>query len=175
MTARDEIIFDKKDAFEEADEAADSAGGGVQKDVIHIRVQQRNGRKCITSVQGLNEQYDLKKVMKEMKGLFNTNASVTTHDEFGKIIQMQGDQRDNIKTFLCKNGLAPKDKIVVHGFWRTRVEALCHSEPLLLHDVQTTCQSQGQLNFYCTRVGERLLQPYSFWFPLDILALLAYE
>ena len=27
--------------------------------MIHIRIQQRNGRKTLTSVQGLSEQYDL--------------------------------------------------------------------------------------------------------------------
>ena len=30
--------------------------------MIHIRIQQRNGRKTLTSVQGLSEQYDLKLV-----------------------------------------------------------------------------------------------------------------
>ena len=31
--------------------------------MIHIRIQQRNGRKTLTSVQGLSEQYDLKYVL----------------------------------------------------------------------------------------------------------------
>ena len=31
--------------------------------MIHIRIQQRNGRKTLTSVQGLSEQYDLKLVL----------------------------------------------------------------------------------------------------------------
>lgn len=34
---------------------------------IHIRVQQRNGRKCITTVQGIDAALDLKKVLKVIK------------------------------------------------------------------------------------------------------------
>jgi len=49
------------DAFE------DDADATTQKDLIHIRVQQRNGRKCITTVQGLSEQLDLKKIIKAVK------------------------------------------------------------------------------------------------------------
>jgi len=31
---------------------------------VHIRVQQRNGRKCITTVAGLGEDLDMKKILK---------------------------------------------------------------------------------------------------------------
>ncbi len=34
---------------------------------IHVRVQQRNGRKCITTVQGLSDEVDPKKVIKAVK------------------------------------------------------------------------------------------------------------
>lgn len=34
---------------------------------MHIRVQQRNGRKCITTVQGLNAELDMKKIVKAIK------------------------------------------------------------------------------------------------------------
>ena len=39
----------------------------AQKDLVHIRMQQRNGRKCITTVQGLNPELDMKKIVKAIK------------------------------------------------------------------------------------------------------------
>ena len=43
--------------------AADSDAGGY----VHVRVQQRNGRKCLTTVQGLPDAFDLKKIIKALK------------------------------------------------------------------------------------------------------------
>ena len=37
---------------------------------MHVRVQQRNGRKSLTTVQGINPKVDLKKVVKGLKGKF---------------------------------------------------------------------------------------------------------
>lgn len=34
---------------------------------IHIRIQQRNGRKTLTTVQGVPNEYDLKKILKVLK------------------------------------------------------------------------------------------------------------
>ena len=34
---------------------------------IHIRIQQRNGRKTLTTVQGINPEFDLKKIVKVAK------------------------------------------------------------------------------------------------------------
>ena len=44
-------------------------GGGtvVQEGYIHIRIQQRNGRKTLTTVQGIAEAYDKKKIAKVCK------------------------------------------------------------------------------------------------------------
>ena len=47
MTEAEIQNFDAFDAFDDADEKQ----GDQSK--VHIRVQQRNGRKCITTVQGL--------------------------------------------------------------------------------------------------------------------------
>ena len=44
----------------------DDAGGpnGSSKDsLIHVRIQQRNGRKTLTTVQGLKDEYDKKKIL----------------------------------------------------------------------------------------------------------------
>ncbi len=46
-----------------------------EADLIHIRVQQRNGRKCITTVQGLDSALDLKKILKAIKKAECCNGS----------------------------------------------------------------------------------------------------
>jgi len=48
-------IFNDFDAF--TDNNTDNIS--PQKDIVHIRIQQRNGRKTLTTVQGLSEEYDL--------------------------------------------------------------------------------------------------------------------
>lgn len=45
----------------------DKEDGGVQSGLVHVRVQQRNGRKTLTTVQGLSEEYDKKKLVKAFK------------------------------------------------------------------------------------------------------------
>ena len=38
-----------------------------QEGLIHIRIQQRNGRKTLTTVQGISDKYDKKKLVKYFK------------------------------------------------------------------------------------------------------------
>jgi translation initiation factor 1 (eIF-1/SUI1) len=99
-------------------------------------LQQRNGRKTLTTVQGLPDKYDPKKLLKAMKKEFACNgtvvSSVDSDDEdapapaaqggkvaqdFGKILQLQGDQRTKVKDFLVGSGLVStkeaKDTIVM--------------------------------------------------------------
>ncbi|KAF5405123.1 Translation initiation factor SU [Paragonimus heterotremus] len=66
---------------------------------VHIRIQQRNGRKTITTVQGLHEKFDKKKILKQCKKDFACNGTVVEHDEYGEVIQLQGDQRDHMKKY----------------------------------------------------------------------------
>ncbi|KAI2797881.1 Eukaryotic translation initiation factor 1b [Blomia tropicalis] len=40
---------------------------GAQDGLIHIRIQQRNGRKTLTTVQGIAENFDKKKIVKACK------------------------------------------------------------------------------------------------------------
>lgn len=39
----------------------------IQDGLVHIRIQQRNGRKTLTTVQGLSAEYDLKKIVRSCK------------------------------------------------------------------------------------------------------------
>jgi hypothetical protein len=44
------------------DEMDEELGGGFQSNLVHIRLQQRTGRKTLTTVQGLADVFDKKKV-----------------------------------------------------------------------------------------------------------------
>ncbi len=46
---------------------------------------------------------------------FACNGTVVDDEELGRVIQLQGDQRLKISTFLTEEGL-PKSMIKLHGF-----------------------------------------------------------
>jgi len=103
------------DPFAEGDPLRDTDDVGSQNDYIHIRIQQRNGRKTLTTLQGLPKQYDPKKVLKAFKKEFACNGTVVDDVEAGQVIQLQGDQRQKIFSFLVEAEI-PKATIKVHGF-----------------------------------------------------------
>merc|ERR1712223_180284 len=88
----------------------------VQDGLVHIRIQQRNGRKTLTTIQGLSSDYDLKKIVRACKKEFACNGTVIEHPEYGEVLQLQGDQRTKICGWLTKSGLVRSDQLKVHGF-----------------------------------------------------------
>ncbi|KAJ9672044.1 hypothetical protein PVL29_025615 [Vitis rotundifolia] len=101
------------DPFAEAN-AEDSGAGS--KDYVHIRIQQRNGRKSLTTVQGLRKEFSYNKILKDLKKEFCCNGTVVQDPELGQVIQLQGDQRKNVSTFLVQAGIVKKEDIKIHGF-----------------------------------------------------------
>ncbi|TFL07363.1 eukaryotic translation initiation factor 1 [Pterulicium gracile] len=87
---------------EEGDPLGETKDVGSQQNYIHIRVQQRNGRKTLTTLQGLPKEYDTKKILKAFKQEFACNGTLIDDEEMGKVIQLQGDQRQHIFDFLIK-------------------------------------------------------------------------
>jgi translation initiation factor SUI1 len=95
---------------------------------VHVRIQQRNGRKCVTTIQGLEDDLDLKRICKAMKRSFNCNGNVAEDDEMGDVIQLQGDQRDNSKEWLLAQEIilpADADRIVIRERACTRARRAC--------------------------------------------------
>ncbi|NBO60672.1 MAG: hypothetical protein EBU82_06845 [Flavobacteriia bacterium] len=91
----------------------------ITKNKYHIRVQQRNGKKCITTLDGLEEDLDLKRICKAMREAFSCNGNIKMKDDETGVIQLQGDQRENIKQWLLDMEIILKnevDRIVIHGF-----------------------------------------------------------
>lgn len=99
-------------------DAFEDAGDGAQQsaDKVHVRVQQRSGRKCITTVAGLADDLDIKRICKAFKKNFSCNGAVQKDEESGEVIQLSGDQRTNVKEFLVDQEICHADTIVLHGF-----------------------------------------------------------
>ena len=85
---------------------------------IHIRMQQRNGRKCITTISNLEFDLDQDRICKALKKLFDCGGSVETDKMGNEVIQLQGDHRIRIKEWLIKQEIVSKseaERIIVHG------------------------------------------------------------
>ncbi|KAL4293244.1 uncharacterized protein DS421_18g612810 [Arachis hypogaea] len=113
MSELDAQIPTTFDPFAEAN-AEDSGAGS--KEYVHIRIQQRNGRKSLTTVQGLKKEFSYNKILKDLKKEFCCNGTVVQDPELGQVIQLQGDQRKNVSTFLVQAGIVKKEHIKIHGF-----------------------------------------------------------
>jgi len=103
--------FEQYDPFADTGDNADQTQG-----YVHVRIQQRNGRKTLTTVQGIPQEYDPKVILKTLKKDFATNGSIVKDKELGEIIQFQGDQRKKIQDFLVATLQVDKAKVKVHGF-----------------------------------------------------------
>ena len=96
--------MDKTDLFDDAAGETTTAPGEKKKrrDIVHIRNQQRNGRKSLTTIQGLAEDLDLVKILKVMRKMFSTNGTILKDEEMGEIIQLQGTRAEIIaQSDLC--------------------------------------------------------------------------
>ena len=78
-------------------------------------MQQRNGRKCITTIQGLADDLDIKKITRAIKKTYQCNGSVNIDEDHGEIAQFSGDQRSNCSKFLVEQEICHLDQIVIHG------------------------------------------------------------
>lgn len=84
------------------------------KNRIHIRLTQRNGRKSLTTVEGLPGNY-AENLLKQSRKLFSCGGKLIK-TENGLILSLQGDHRQNLYKLLISEGLYNKDEIFVHGY-----------------------------------------------------------
>lgn len=83
---------------------------------VHIRIQQRNGRKTLTTVQGVPNEFDPKKLLKFFRKEFACNGTLVEDEDLGQVIQLQGDHRSAISTMLVEDVGLGKETIKIHGF-----------------------------------------------------------
>ena len=83
---------------------------------VHIKVQSSRGRKKLTTCSGIPAEINLPKLLKALKKEFATNGLIREHSEHGKIIQLQGDQREVLRSFLVRESIVPSSKTQTHGY-----------------------------------------------------------
>ena len=115
MAALQNMMFQQSNVFDDEDNH-ESGQQRRPRSIVHIRVQQRNGKKSITTVQGLADDLDLVKILKALKKTLNTNGTILNDEEFGEILNMQGDQRKAIAEFFCTYRICEPSEIKIHGF-----------------------------------------------------------
>ena len=89
---------------------------------IHIRIQKRNGKKCITIIEGLDvhltkQNISGKSVLKNWKKNLNCNGSIKKNpeDKNSLIFQLTGDHKKNIKDYLINIIKIDSHNIITHG------------------------------------------------------------
>lgn len=89
---------------------------------VHITIQQRNGRKCWTFIEGLDKLMDnennsditkyLENLSKQLKKKFNCSVCVKIPEN---ILQMSGDHREGLKEYLTSKNICEQSQIKIHG------------------------------------------------------------
>ena len=85
------------------------------KNIVTISVNKRNGRKCITSVIGMAEDLDLKKILSYIKKKLNCNGSIVIDEKHGEVMLFTGDQKEHIYDFLIQQEICKKNEIIIKG------------------------------------------------------------
>lgn len=96
------------DAFDEEEE--------YEIQIVHIWLRQRNGKKCVTEVNGLAPDLNIDKIMKCWRKDFHCSVSKAMNEDKEKIIKLQGDKRDLILNFLILENIIAKQYIKLHGY-----------------------------------------------------------
>lgn len=114
-TEKEQVIFNSmNNLLDELDEEESGQQQILQDQHVHIRTQQRNGRKCITLIQNMPAEYDLKKLVKALRKTYACNGAVVEHQVYGEVVILQGDKRMAIHEFLTKVGLVKAENIKFH-------------------------------------------------------------
>ena len=115
----DELVITDQNNFTIGADTTQTENKGKAADkhqFIHLHFVKRNARQSLTSVRGMPDDLDLKKLTKHFKKAWCCNGSTKNNPEYGDIIQLQGDHRRDIFKFLIEEGIAVKEDIKIHGY-----------------------------------------------------------
>lgn len=119
----------------------------TREEKVHVRIQQRSGKKCITTIEGLATDLDVKKICKAFKRNFNCNGAIRTitNSDDDHRDDEHDDHYDNEEDENNENekgrgrGRDRKQVIQLSGDQRTKVmdflvdQEICHSTSIVLH------------------------------------------
>ncbi|OEL12784.1 Protein translation factor SUI1-like protein, partial [Dichanthelium oligosanthes] len=113
-----ELLLTSFDPFTDAERGDDEDGGAPatpRDDVVHLRTQQCNGRKSLTTVQGLSAAYNYAKILQDLKRELCCSGIVVEDEDLGNVVQLQGDDRKAVAAFLVKAGIVTKANVKIHS------------------------------------------------------------
>lgn len=115
------LLIVSTDPFADADKGA---GEAVQDGLVHIRIQQRNGRKTLTTIQGLSAEYDLKKIVRHCKKV-KENQNFPADFLLNRVVldrnlPATAQWLSTLNTERCSNSKETSGRIFVNG-WPKRV------------------------------------------------------
>lgn len=88
----------------------------LHREIVHLRIQKRSGRKHITTITGLGQDLDFVRLLKAFKKNFKCIGSLDIQNEDVIAIKLSGDQRDNVRDFLLKEEIITDENcIIIHG------------------------------------------------------------
>jgi translation initiation factor SUI1 len=104
--------------------------------MLALTPAERNGRKTLTTIEGIPSKFDLKKILKVIKKQFACNGTIVNDEKAGDVIQLQGDQRNAVKDFLVdkEKGLEIDSKTIKASLGRFGFTRLTWAGPWLLID-----------------------------------------
>lgn len=84
---------------------------------IHLRLFKRSTRKSITVAENLPSAWNLEKLLQALKRQYSCNGTLKTDAENGqRVLQLSGDQRQNIIAFALEKSLCERDAFTIHGY-----------------------------------------------------------
>jgi len=113
----DEDAFDVEknlDASSDTDLNAAERDVESRDDDLHIRLQQVRGRRHLTILEGLSDEYNHRRLLKELKKTFACNGNVKKVDG-QKVVILQGNHCQDLRQFLI-NEQVPPATIRMHNF-----------------------------------------------------------
>lgn len=82
---------------------------------LHLRLQQRTTRKCVTTLEGINEEHDWKKIVRSMKKKFSCGGAIKRDNDDKPVLTLFGDQRENIIDYLVDTSNMNRTDFIIHG------------------------------------------------------------
>lgn len=82
---------------------------------VTISLRQRNARQCVTLIEDLEDELDIKRIAKFMGKEFHCNSNVLKDEQGCEIIRLTGDQRQTCQDFLVKHQICEPDQIIIRG------------------------------------------------------------
>lgn len=89
------------------------------KEKIHVRMN-KQGRRCVTLIEGLDEDLDQVRIARAMKKAFSCASKVQKDKHDNEVIFLQGDQRMMVKEWLLFQEILTSkeaaERLVLHGY-----------------------------------------------------------